>query len=72
MNEKSEKFKFLATKRVNNTLNQIRLIGNLSNKTYYEYTTEDAKKIISSLEREIKTVKERFLKKQNKESEFKL
>ena len=60
MTEKEQKFMQLATNRVNKALNQIRLIGNLANKSHYSYSEEDAKKIISALENEIRTVKSKF------------
>jgi len=37
MESKEEKFKRLAVSRVNKTLKQIRLLGNLSNQSLYEY-----------------------------------
>ena len=61
MPNKEEKFKELATNRVNKALNLIRLIGNLSNKSHYSYSDEEARKIISTLENEIKLVKSKFL-----------
>ncbi len=60
MTEKEKKFRILATNRVNKALNQIRLIGNLANKSHYSYSEDDARKIISALENEIRTVKSKF------------
>jgi ABC-type Fe3+-hydroxamate transport system substrate-binding protein len=54
------RFVELANKRVNATILQIRLVGNLSNKKNYEYTTEEARKIIRALQREIDDLKIRF------------
>lgn len=54
------KFVELAEKRVVRAIKDIRLIGNLSNKSNYSYTDEDARKIISALEREIKNLRQRF------------
>ena len=51
MSEKSKKFKDLAEKRVNAVLDKLRLIGNLSDTRYYEYTKDDARKIISSMKK---------------------
>ncbi len=56
----NEKFKDLAVSRVNKAINQIRLIGNLSNRNYYTYSDEEVKKIFSALESEIKSSKEKF------------
>ena len=42
---KREKFIELANKRVNKAINAVRLVGNLSNKSNYDYTSDDIKKI---------------------------
>lgn len=60
MRDKRAKFVELANNRVNRTIKDLRLIGNLSNRASYEYTDEDAKKIIRSLQREIDDLKLRF------------
>ena len=54
------KFVELAEKRVSRAIKDIRLIGNLSNKSNYSYTEEDVKKIIGTLEKELKNLKQRF------------
>ncbi len=46
---KREKFTRLAESRMNNALKQISLIGNLSNTSAYEYTTQDVDKILRTL-----------------------
>lgn len=55
-----EKFRRLAEKRVNNAIKTIRLIGNLSNKSNYEYTDEEVEVIFSILTREVKSCRSRF------------
>lgn len=55
------KFVRLATKRVNNALKTIQLIGNLSNRGNYEYTGKDVDRIFSALSAEIKNCRERFV-----------
>lgn len=55
-----EKFVELAGKRVSKAIKDIRLIGNLSNKSNYSYTDEDVRKIIRALEGEVKRLKQRF------------
>lgn len=57
---KKEKFKELAEKRMGKALHSIHLIGNLSNKNNYEYTDQEVKKILTSLEDAVKNVKKRF------------
>tara|TARA_B100001175_G_C19476488_1_gene624631 strand:+ start:1274 stop:1489 length:216 start_codon:yes stop_codon:yes gene_type:complete len=69
---KNEKFIDLAEKRVNKTLNDLKLIRNLSNKNSYEYTEEQSKKIIRALQQEIDLVKKSFQGSNNKETGFKL
>jgi hypothetical protein len=54
------KFVELAEKRVARAIKDIRLIGNLSNKSNYAYTDEDIKKIIRALDVEIKKLRQRF------------
>ena len=68
-----ERFVDLAQKRVNKTVNDIRLIGNLSNKTNYSYTEEDVKKIYNALKTALDEMKVRFEIKGSEEKEiFKL
>jgi hypothetical protein len=58
--DKRDKFVSLATKRVNRAIRDLRLIGNLSNRSAYSYTEEDVKKITRALQREIDAIKTRF------------
>ncbi len=64
-----DKFVRLANKRVNNAIKAIELIGNLSNRSNYDYTSEDAEKIFATLNRELKVCRERFLKSSPKKDE---
>ncbi len=67
------KFIELAEKRVRRALKDIRLIGNLSNRSNYNYTDEDAKKIHKALSNAIAELKMRFERKgEEAEIEFKL
>ena len=73
MNKKSDKFKELAENRVRKALKLLKLIGNLANKTHYEYSTQEANKIISVLRAEIKNIETRFKSKNSSDdNEFKL
>ena len=72
MNIKREKFIRLAENRVNKALNDIRLIGNLSNKNNYDYDQADVNKIISTLEQEVRSVKKKFETVQQSNKKFKL
>jgi hypothetical protein len=60
MSEKREKFVRLAEQRVNRALNDVRLIGNLSNRGAYSFTDEDVKKIFKTLQKELDQAKARF------------
>lgn len=66
-NSKREKFLQLANKRVNKLINDVRLVANLSNKSNYEYTGEDVKKIFKTLEAELKECRSLFEKNGHKE-----
>jgi hypothetical protein len=54
---KRENFVRLAEARVSRALNSIRVIGNLSNRSNYEYDEQDVKKIIKTLQDEVAKVK---------------
>ena len=69
-NNKSDKFKQLARSRVNRAINMIRLIANLGNKTHYDYTSEQAKKIVTALQSEVNNVKTKFNSKKRGTEEF--
>ena len=54
------KFAELATKRVNKASQAIRVIGNLSNRSNYEYTDHDVRLILRELNAAVTDVKRRF------------
>lgn len=60
MDEKSEAFKRLATARVNKALNDIRLVGNLSNRSNYEFTRDDVDAVFEALRVAIRDCRKRF------------
>jgi hypothetical protein len=63
----------LAESRVNKALKSIRTIGNLSNKSNYEYSEDDIRKIMAALNKEIAEVRSRFKNQGiSDSSEFKL
>jgi len=55
-----KKFVELAEKRVTRAIKDIRLIGNLSNRSNYTYTEEDVRKIMKALKSELDALKTRF------------
>jgi hypothetical protein len=67
---KHDKFKRVATKRVNDIISKIDTLSNCSNKSAYEYTDEDISKIFKAIETKLKESKLIF--KPAKKSEFKL
>jgi|TARA_A100001035_G_scaffold28937_1_gene19440 hypothetical protein len=70
--EKSDKFRELAESRVNRAINMIRLIANLGNKAHYDYSADQAKKIVNALEAEVRNVKTKFNSKRRGTEEFSL
>lgn len=60
MRDKRSRFVDLAQARVTKAAQMLRLIGNLSNLNNYEYSEEDAQKIFSALESEMKLLKAKF------------
>jgi len=73
MRDKRKKFIELAEARVNRTIKDVRLIGNLANKSAYDYSEEEARKIFRALQKELDAAKGRFLGDAGgKDIEFKL
>jgi uncharacterized small protein (DUF1192 family) len=73
MSEKRDNFIRLAEGRVTRAIESIRVIGNLSNRSNYEYSEEEVKKIISVLQSEINDLKSQFAPKGKKTAKnFKL
>ncbi len=54
------KFVELANKRVNKAISTIHLIGNLSNRSNYDYADEDVDKIFSAVKQELRKAERRF------------
>ena len=53
MEHKREKFVSLAESRVSKAMHAIRLVGNLANRSNYEFSDEDVRKILAALQAEI-------------------
>ncbi|MER8817195.1 hypothetical protein [Mesorhizobium sp. M0965] len=60
MRDKRRKFVELVENRVNRAIKDIRLIGNLANRSAYEYSEEDVRKIFRALQKELEAAKSRF------------
>jgi len=56
-----ERFKRIAAKRTNEILEKIRILGNCSNKSSYEYTEEEVNKIFGEIDKQLRLTKMRFL-----------
>ena len=72
MSERYEKFKRLAESRVNRVLKDISSIKKLSNKSHYEYSDEDIKKIYSAIRKELDEMRESFSHSSGSIEEFRL
>src|SRR6516164_11470509 len=55
-----KKFITLANKRVSKALQTIQLIGNLSNRSNYDYTQDDVTKIMKALTDEVSACRKKF------------
>lgn len=71
---KNSAFKRLANSRVNKAIGMIKLVSNLSNKSHYEYSDHEVKKIVQALESEIRNLKTKFSnsQKNKKDRDFNL
>ena len=58
--DKRKKFVDLAEARTSKAMQSIRLIGNLANKSNYDYTDADVQRIAKALEQEIRDLRTRF------------
>ena len=68
---KSEKFKSLSEHRVNQILDKIRILGNLANKSNYQYSQEEVAKMFRVIEKELRETKDKFSPKGNKKNQRK-
>ena len=57
---RNQKFKRLAERRVNEILDKLRSLGQLSDKRNYEYHEGDVAKIFKAIDSEVKLTKSRF------------
>lgn len=57
---KRERFIRLAEARTNKILDMLKLLGNCSNKSNYDYSEDDVKKIFAAIDKETKNAKAKF------------
>lgn len=60
MGSKREKFVQLAQARVNRAIKDLQLIGNLSNRSAYEFSEENVRKMFSAIQKASDVAKARF------------
>ena len=65
-----DRFKRIAAKRTNEILEKIRILGNCSNKSSYEFTEEEINRIFSEIEKHLRFTKAKFLS--ERKEKFKL
>jgi hypothetical protein len=68
MSSKRETFVRLAEARVNKALKDLELVGNLCNRSAYEYSDDDVKKMFKTLQDALAKAKQRFTDASSKSS----
>lgn len=72
MNDKQEtkrdRFIRLAEARTNKIIDMLQLLGNCSNSSVYDYTSQDVEKIFAAIESEVRESKKQFNKIESKKS----
>ena len=61
MRDRRERFVALAEARTDKALNAIRLLGNLSNRSNYEYSETDVSQMLRALDNELRVLKLKFV-----------
>ena len=70
--DKKANFKRIAEARTNKILEQIALLGNLSNASYYEYTIDQIESMFNAIQEELDNQKKRFSTQESKKKKFRL
>ena len=70
--ERRERFLRLASKRVSNATKQLRNVGRMANRAVYDYTPEEAEKIVRHLVKQMDGVIDAFAQKTQTEQGFSL
>lgn len=63
---KRDKFVRLAEARTNKIIDMIQLLGNCSNSSAYDYSSQDVEKIFNAIEAEVREAKKKFNKIESK------
>lgn len=69
--KRRDNFKRLASKRTNEVLRKIKILGNCANRSHYDYSEEEVGKIFSEVEKKLREAKAKFSF-PNRYKEFKL
>jgi len=70
--DRRERFKRLATLRTKNVLKALKVLGNCSNLSAYEYSDKEIELIFSAIEKQLRTIKGKFQSIVQEKIEFKL
>jgi hypothetical protein len=70
--DKKGNFKRIAEARTNKLLDALSLLGNLSNKSYYEYSQEQVDAIFNAIQEELDNQRKRFSEEEHKKKKFRL
>jgi len=57
---RTHRFKRIATKRTNDIIRKIHILGNCSNRSSYDYTEQEVNKIFAAIGKELKSANARF------------
>ena len=61
-NDKSKRFKRLASSRTSEVLDKLRILGNCADRRTYSYTDEEIDRIFKSIDEQVKIIKSQFKK----------
>ena len=68
--DREQRFKRLAEQRVNVILDKLRLLGQLANKSNYEYSDEQVEAVFKAIQKEINETKSKFRNGSEKRKRF--
>lgn len=69
--EKRERFEKVAEKRVQFILGKLDLLGNCANRSNYEYSEQDVKKMFSAIKQKVRKVEMKFKEELSKQKKNK-
>ena len=69
---RDERFKRLAEQRVNAVLDKLRLLGQLSNRSNYEYTDAQVEAIFKAIQKDVNETKAKFKEGRKQKERFTL